>query len=48
MQQGLELRIPKFLPVSLALRVSQAARTYFENCDLFCSRDCNPSALLSF
>ena len=48
MQQGRELCIPIFLPVNLALRVSQAASTYFENCYLFCSRDCNPSALLSF
>lgn len=48
MQQGRELCIPIFLPVNFALRVSQAAGTYFEDCYLFCSRDCNPSALLSF
>jgi hypothetical protein len=48
MQQGRELFIPIFLPVNLALRVSQAAGTYFEDCYLFCSRNCNPSALLSF
>ena len=48
MQQGRELWIPIFLPVNLALRVSQAAGTYFENCYLFCSRNCKPSALLSF
>ena len=48
MQQGRELCIPISLPVNLALRVSQAAGTYFENCYLFCSRNCKPSALLSF
>src|SRR5580704_9862755 len=48
MQQGRELCIRIFLPVKLALRVSQAAGTYFENCYLFCSRNCKPSALLSF
>jgi len=48
MQQGRELWIPIFLPVNLALRVSEAAGTYFENCYLFCSRNCKPSALLSF
>jgi hypothetical protein len=47
MQQGRELCIPIFLPVGLAFRVSQAAGTYLEDCYLF-SRDCNPSALLSF